>query len=541
MPTHHPPTARLFAFAFAIAGVASTASAQWAEKPHFAHVPHHHFNAPRYNASATPASWSSTRFPPSIQLFNGATNPLLMTDGSVIMQDVGDGTWARLVPDESGSYVNGSWTSIGPLPEGYNPITRASAVLADGRVIVEGGEFNQIGGPNGEEGPPVQTTLGAIFDPNTGWTLVAPPPGWSTIGDGPSVVLADGTYMQGNCCTNQAALLDAKTLTWTPVGTGKFGTNENESWTLLPNHEVLTVDTYFSNYAANGMNSEIFNHRTGTWQSAGSTTVQLWDSQAACGDQDPSLLIGPGILRPDGTVFYTGADTCPSTPGKTAIYDTRTRRWSAGPTFPGDLDIAGGPAAVEPNGKVLIMASAGLFQHTSQFLEWDGKSLTPATPSTFASEDTSAQGMMVVLPTGQILLTDDSEDVEIYTPEPGFRHEWAPRIWWIEARLRRDGFELSSGQSYEIFGRRFNGMTQGASYSGGGSQSATNYPLVRITNNATGHVFYCRTHDHSSMAVASEAPVSTHFDIPSNIETGAGKLVVVANGIPSEPQDVTVF
>jgi hypothetical protein len=29
-------------------------------------------------------------------------------------------------------------------------------------------------------------------------------------------------------------------------------------------------------------------------------------------------------------------------------------------------------------------------------------------------------------------------------------------------------------------------------------QAAANYPLVRITNNRTGHVFYSRTHDHIS-------------------------------------------
>jgi hypothetical protein len=29
-------------------------------------------------------------------------------------------------------------------------------------------------------------------------------------------------------------------------------------------------------------------------------------------------------------------------------------------------------------------------------------------------------------------------------------------------------------------------------------QAAANYPLVRITNNRTGHVFYSRTHDHTS-------------------------------------------
>jgi len=39
-------------------------------------------------------------------------------------------------------------------------------------------------------------------------------------------------------------------------------------------------------------------------------------------------------------------------------------------------------------------------------------------------------------------------------------------------------------------------------------QSATNYPLVRITNLRTHHVFYSRTHDHSSMAVAP----TTKFD-----------------------------
>jgi len=50
---------------------------------------------------------------------------------------------------------------------------------------------------------------------------------------------------------------------------------------------------------------------------------------------------------------------------------------------------------------------------------------------------------------------------------------------------------------------------------------ATNYPLVRITNLRTHHVFYSRTHDHSSMAVASDDEVSTHFDVPSPQEFGS--------------------
>jgi hypothetical protein len=65
--------------------------------------------------------------------------------------------------------------------------------------------------------------------------------------------------------------------------------------------------------------------------------------------------------------------------------------------------------------------------------------------------------------------------------------------------------------------------------------------LVRITNTATGHVFYARTHDHSTMAVATgRTPVSTMFDVPAAAETGASTIEVVANGIASRPLAVTI-
>jgi hypothetical protein len=71
-------------------------------------------------------------------------------------------------------------------------------------------------------------------------------------------------------------------------------------------------------------------------------------------------------------------------------------------------------------------------------------------------------------------------------------------------------------------------------------QAATNFPLVRITSLQTFHVFYSRTHDHSSMAVASEDVVSTHFDVPAAQERGPSLLQVVANGIASDPVFVYV-
>jgi len=64
---------------------------------------------------------------------------------------------------------------------------------------------------------------------------------------------------------------------------------------------------------------------------------------------------------------------------------------------------------------------------------------------------------------------------------------------------------------------------------------------VRITNNATGHVFYARTHGFTFMGVAAPTQsVSATFDVPSKIETGASTLEVVTNGIPSKPKSITV-
>jgi hypothetical protein len=94
--------------------------------------------------------------------------------------------------------------------------------------------------------------------------------------------------------------------------------------------------------------------------------------------------------------------------------------------------------------------------------------------------------------------------------------------------------------TYTISGTQFNGLSQGAAY-GDDSQSATNYPLVRITNLGTGHVFYARTHDHSSMGVATGAAiVSTLFDVPVNAELGDSDLAVVTNGIASQSISVTI-
>ena len=454
----------------------------------------------------------------------------LATDGTVLAHartfSSADSQWYKLTPDINGSYVNGTWSQIASMPAGYAPIDFAGGVLADGKLLVEGGEYN-----NAQD---VESNLGAIYDPvaNT-WTSVSPPSGWSQIGDASGVILANGTFMMGQQGLYNSALFNESTLSWSITGTNKPDYNIEENWILLPNGKALNVETYaYDQYNPTATGSEVYDPATGQWTDAGSTLVQLWDSAAQCGGKNSaSYEIGPMILRPDGTVFATGANACGA--GHTAIYDTATGTWRAGPDFPDGLDMADGPAALETNGNVLMMASPGIYQTPATFVEWNGSSLSVVPAPSTASGDSSWYGAMLELPNGQILFTDLSQTLQVWTPAGTYQSAWQPTVSSVATAL-------VPGSTYPVSGTQFNGLSQGAAY-GDDQQMATNYPLVRIVNRATGHVFYCRTHDHSSMGVATGgAIVSTQFDVPAAIETGASDLYVVANGIPSNPVAVTV-
>lgn len=353
--------------------------------------------------------------------WQGLTNPTwtiyactvnLLTDGSLI-----SGNW-RFLPDVNGSYVKGTWSPTAPLPPGYSPGSAASAVLPDGRQILEGGELNN--------GTLDFTNLGAIYDPvGQTWTAVAPPSGWSTIGGAPSVVLADGRFMMGRAdedsTTKEQALLNGATLTWTPTGIGKADANAEEGWTLLPDGTVLAID---SNPPANPTLSERYNPATGEWTSAGSTTVQLSDTNE----------MGPQVLRPDGTVTVFGALS--SGADHTAIYHSQTGSWTAGPDLP-TIDgqtytMRDGPGALLPNGNVLFAASPspGHGQTPVHFFEFDGTSIVQVADPPGAASISNSATEMLVLPTGQIFVTfcGGAGQPQIYTPSGQPSQSWAPVI-----------------------------------------------------------------------------------------------------------------
>src|SRR3974377_1855860 len=69
-------------------------------------------------------------------------NPLLLTDGTVMLHEYCGAHWWRLTPDAFGNYVKGTWKRLAAMPAGYVPLYFGSAVLPDGRVMVAGGEYN---------------------------------------------------------------------------------------------------------------------------------------------------------------------------------------------------------------------------------------------------------------------------------------------------------------------------------------------------------------------------------------------------------------
>jgi hypothetical protein len=466
---------------------------------------------------ASAQKWTPLKNQPT---FSGAGSMLLLTDGRVMVHEEqsNDQNWYTLTPDASGSYINGTWKKLATMPNGYFPLFFSSAVLPDGRVLIEGGEY--ICDPNCSG---TWTNKGAIYDPvKNKWTPVNPPSGWANIGDAQSTILNNGLYMQANALSIQQAYFNPKTLGWTNIlNTGKRDGFDEEGWLLMPDGDVLTTDT-------SAANSEIYSPVTKKWTSGGSTIVRLSDPGSA--------EIGPMVLRPDGTVYATGGSPA-GTPGHTAIYNTATKKWKAGPDFPKVNGVAlacdDAPAALEINGNVLILTSPPVFNTGGVFFEWNGTKLTRIAGPPNANNDPAFFGHLLELPTGQLLFTDYSTDVEIFTPKGTYQSAWQPTITSVPTTL-------THGQSYVVKGTQLSGLSQGSAY-GDDFQDNSNYALVRITNNGTKHVFYAKTTKPSSYAVQSGSKAeSTHFTVPAGIETGASSLVVVTNGIPSAATAVTV-
>ncbi len=511
------------------------------------------------------ASWKALTGVPSFT----PDTMLLMTDGTVLVHDAGGKNWYRVKPDTNGKFDTAGVAWSGPFSMANSRQFYASGVLADGRVFVLGGEYSSAGG---------DTPLGEIFDPQTNtWSAMSKPNSFNWIsGDVSACILTDGRVLLGALTSNRSAIWDPaqdpSPGAWTEAGLAfgtlssptKVGTIDEETWSLLPDGTVLTVDISSPSLA------EKYVPATDTWVAADKTPATLTQQLALLSLNDTTVNppvpvnigeIGPAILLPDGRLFFIGAT------GHTALYTppavaSQPGSWTAGPDLPpdtsgnnfnspnGNIQTAiDAPAVLLPGGKVLLVGGQTVREvNNGQTQFWSNPSTVfiynPATngltklPSQPPSNGVDTwQSRFLLLPTGEVLMTtQQGQTISILTdtaiigaPQPA----WKPVITAFTP-------VMAVGHHYKISGKQINGLSQACCY-GDDAQMGTNYPMAQFTNTGSGAVSYFRTFDFSTFAVATGAAIhSTLVEIPASAVPGAYTIRIIANGIASDPVNAQI-
>ena len=368
----------------------------------------------------------------------------LLTDGRVMAKQIGSAACWALTPDSQGSYVDGTWAALQPMQG--NRVWFASALLPDGSLFVSGGEYF-----NG--GPPSYSNLSEVYDPvSDNWQPVNPPISlatsstpatpWPRIGDASCAVLPDGRVLLGNIFTNEVALFDPATRAFTVSPNQKAASCDEESWCLMPDGTVVTVETN------NPPNAEKYLPATDQWVSAGGTGVSV----LAAGSE-----IGPALALPNGDGMTAGGSgtIVRYTPDPSGVAGPGT--WSNGPTFP--LDANGfpfqpkdTPACLLPDGRVLLVVNPNDQGNTAPpgaspaqvllayplglfFFLYDPTPgivapLQPVDATAVRTSGNAYQAAMLLLPTGQVLMTiaDGDGRTFFYNPQGEPAAEWRPVI-----------------------------------------------------------------------------------------------------------------
>jgi hypothetical protein len=471
-------------------------------------------------ASAQPPTWVNAKAAPQ------AIGPIYqLRDGRILAHSDQNGnanSFYIMSPDSTGDYSNGTWAGPYNLQSGYAPFFFGTALLLDGKTfVVEGGEYN-----NGQS---VWTTLGAvgIITPFGGASFVAnaPPTGWSTIGDAQNTVLSDGRYLQANCCTKQTAFYNGPN-SWIAGPSVLAVRNDESSYTALPDGRVLMVDVQTNSNCGNSTKSTEYLKADGSaWVCGPQTTQQLWQQS----DQElgSAVLFYPSANHPKGGVFQYGGNVV-----ATNILDFASFTWATGPTL-NNMDQADGPGALEPNGKVLVMVSPGLFNTGCQFQEFDPVAGTLATTanSSQCPSSSSYEGHMMILPSGQIASLSFETTMHLYNPVPGVVSGVAPTI------IPASNAYLGGSKNNILYGIQLNGLSENNAY-GDDYQMPSNYPLIRFTSGST--VWWGFTHDDSTHSIAPGTVSYTKFDLNPSMPPGTYQMQVVTNGIPSNSVTVKI-
>ncbi|HWZ94754.1 MAG TPA: hypothetical protein VNW30_06130, partial [Opitutaceae bacterium] len=445
---------------------------------------------------------------------------LLLTDGTVIANagtadsnSINSTKWWRLTPDIHGSYVNGTWSLLSSM--NYARLYYASQVLPNGDIFIAGGEYGAQGLGDAAAGTTAEVWNSQAniwsYVPNTNYHFA----------DANSKLLPDGKVM-----VELGGAYSLNTVIYDPVsnatasGPTLLGYQNETDWVQLPDQSILTVDFPFP-AGASTMKVERYIPSSNQWVGDADTPVNLYASFEYSGNL--VYEIGSFHLLPNGKVFAIGGTS------NTAIYtpsgNTNQGTWVAGPAIPNNLGACDGAAASMVNGKILMaLGPTASYDGPISFCEYDygANTLTPVNgPAGTTYNANPYKSGMLALPDGSILFCAWDTQCYVYQPDSTPLAAGKPSIQALTPNP--DG-------SYHLAGTGFNGISEGAKY-GDDQQMDTNWPIVRVTNNASGDVYYAKTFGWDPGVVATgTAPSKTDFSFPAGLPAGTYSLVVVANG-----------
>jgi hypothetical protein len=295
----------------------------------------------------------------------------------------------------------------------------------------------------------------------------------------------------------------------------------------------------------------LYNPTTNTWVAGPDVRGTLNGIPSPFGADD-----APGAILPNGHVifaadagvsgFASSGNVSAGSPVITGIPSTAILQvyWGVqGAGIPGGAFIV----SVDSPSQVTISSPAnattrgdaiswgGTFSNPTELFDFDPRTskirqVTSALPDANLPYEGSYPTRMLILPTGQLLFSDDSSQLWVYTssgkPNPRLRPIITKVSYLGDRKFRLRGFQLD-------------GQSAGAAY-GDDDQMDSNYPIIRMVN-PSGNVFYARTSDWSKIAVGGGARRETvDFTLSPGVTPGDYSLIVSGAGISSYPTRIHI-
>jgi hypothetical protein len=430
------------------------------------------------------------------------------------------------------------------------------------------------------------------------FTVVVRPP--ACFGDVPSMLLPNRNILAGNLLNNTTNMYDPIANTWVPAATKFYNDRSNEeTFSRMSDGNILNYDVFVTPVAGNGF-AERYNPTTNAWSSITPAAGTAGGALPILSSSAVGFELG-GILRLyDDRMFVIGAT------GHTALYSPSINSWAAGPDM---LSTLGGapflftaddaPAAILPNGHVILAADAGLgltssgnitlgsniitgipstaslqvgwsvtgtgvpsgttitsvdsptqihinttatatttgvslkfgglFSKPTVILDFDPVAgtispVSPAIPDPNLNNIPAFVTRMLMLPTGELLFSDSSSQLWVYTSDGSAAPPLRPAISSVTG---------GGGGVFTLTGTQITGQSQGASY-GDDAENDEDYPVIRLVS-AGGNVYYARTTNWNPIGVATGGiPQTVNFTLNPATPPGNYSLIVSAAGISSD-------